>query len=79
MLSDLHYNRKDVFLTAFTAPDTKPTVASNGQKKRSREYINEVIKNPGKVTENFEPSEFNTGALRTEGESPSPSPSPKHF
>ena len=29
MLNDQHYNKKDVFLTAFTQADTIPVTASN--------------------------------------------------
>jgi len=74
MLSDAHYNHKDVFLTAFTDPYTKPVVAANTAKKRSREYINELVKDPHKATENFEPLEFNRSTLRTEFDSPGSSP-----
>jgi hypothetical protein len=43
------------FVNVFTDVNTKIEVPTNSSKKKSRDYINELVKNINKWKENYEP------------------------
>lgn len=52
MLSDQHFDNKDAFLQVYRRKRNE--IESNRQQKRSKEYINELVKNKDRDKENYE-------------------------
>lgn len=69
VFADSHYMSRDVFVSAFTTAPPPITIPSNTQKKRSKEYTNELVRNAAKATDNYEPTEFQPRKFTYEHES----------